>query len=158
MSSSAGTVLARREVAGLAFSSLEYEPGVTLGWHVHPLPYLSFVDAGSHTEQLAGHTRHCGTCDPVRDSTFMAAISPARHADRIKAPLLVVQGAQDPVVPPAESEDIVRIVRGHGGEAEYLLFPDEGHGIGKDEDYIKAYETMLAFLRRHMPPPPGLGE
>jgi len=95
--------------------------------------------------------------DPVRDSTFMAAISPARHADRIKAPLLVIQGAQDPVVPPAESEDIVRLVKQHGGVAEYLLFPDEGHGIAKDEDYVKAYETMLAFLLRYMPPP-GPGE
>ena len=95
--------------------------------------------------------------DPVRDSTFMAAISPARHTDRIQAPLLVIQGAQDPVVPPAESEDIVRLIRARGGVAEYLLFPDEGHGLGKDANFVKAYETMLEFLRRYMPPPPGLG-
>jgi len=96
--------------------------------------------------------------DPVRDSTFMAAISPARHAERIQAPLLVIQGGQDPVVPPAESEDMVRLVQQHGGVAEYLLLADEGHGIGKDENFVKAYETMLAFLRRHMPPPPELGK
>jgi dipeptidyl aminopeptidase/acylaminoacyl peptidase len=53
---------------------------------------------------------------------------------------------------------MVRLVQQHGGVAEYLLLPDEGHGIGKDENFVKAYETMLAFLRRHMPPPPGLGE
>ena len=94
--------------------------------------------------------------DPVRDSTFMAAISPARHADRIRAALLVIQGAQDPIVPRAESEDMVRLVREHGGIAQYLLFPDEGHGLGKDENYIKAYEAMLAFLRQYMAPPPGL--
>jgi dipeptidyl aminopeptidase/acylaminoacyl peptidase len=96
--------------------------------------------------------------DPVRDSTFMAAISPARHTERIRAPLLVIQGGQDPVVPPAESEDMVRLVQQHGGVAEYLLLPDEGHGIGKDENFVKAYETMLAFLQRHMPPPPELGK
>lgn len=95
--------------------------------------------------------------DPVRDSTFMAAISPARHTDRIKRPLLVIQGGQDPIVPPAESEDLVRLVREHGGTAEYLLLPDEGHGIGKDENFVKAYETMLSFLRRYLPPPKGLG-
>ena len=61
-------------------------------------------------------------------------------------------------MPPAESEDIVRLVQQQGGVAEYLLFPDEGHGLGKDENYVKAFETMLAFLRRYMPPPPGLGE
>ena len=91
--------------------------------------------------------------DPVRDSTFMAAISPAAHAGRIKAPLLVIQGANDPVVPPAESEDIVRLVREAGGTAEYLLLPDEGHGLTKDENWIKSYDQVLAFLRRHMPPP-----
>jgi dipeptidyl aminopeptidase/acylaminoacyl peptidase len=91
--------------------------------------------------------------DPVRDSVFMAAISPARHAGRIKAPLLVVQGKNDPVVPPSESEDIVRLVQSAGGIAEYLLIPDEGHGFGKDENYIRAYEAMVEFLVRHMPPP-----
>jgi dipeptidyl aminopeptidase/acylaminoacyl peptidase len=91
--------------------------------------------------------------DPVRDSAFMTAISPARHADKIKRPLLVIQGGQDPVVPPAESEDIVRLVKEHGGIAEYLLLPDEGHGLGKEENYVKAYERMLEFLRRYMPPP-----
>jgi dipeptidyl aminopeptidase/acylaminoacyl peptidase len=96
--------------------------------------------------------------DPVRDSTFMAAISPARHTDRIKSPLLVIQGAQDPIVPPAESEDMVRLIKEHRGTAEYLLFPDEGHGIGKDQNFVKAYETMLEFLRRYMPPPASLGD
>jgi dipeptidyl aminopeptidase/acylaminoacyl peptidase len=94
--------------------------------------------------------------DPARDSTFMATISPARHANRIQRPLLVIQGANDPIVPPAESEDIVRLVRERGGVAEYLLFPDEGHGLGKEPNYVKAYETMLDFLRRHMPPPDAL--
>ena len=89
----------------------------------------------------------------VRDSVFMAAISPARHAGNIKRPLLVVQGASDPIVPPAESEDIVRLVRANGGTAEYLLFPDEGHGLSKEQDYVKAFEKMLDFLRTYMPPP-----
>jgi len=91
--------------------------------------------------------------DPVRDSAFMAAISPARHAGRIKSPLLVVQGANDPIVPPAESEDIVRLVRAGGGTAEYLLLPDEGHGLSKEQDYVKAFGTMVDFLGRYMPPP-----
>ncbi len=90
--------------------------------------------------------------DPVRDSDFMDAISPARHAGKIKAPLLVVQGETDPIVPKAESEDIVRLVRESGGTAEYLLFPDEGHGFSKEADYVTAFERMLTFLMKHMPP------
>ena len=65
----------------------------------------------------------------------------------------MVQGANDPIVPPAESEDIVRLVRAGGGTAEYLLLPDEGHGFSKDQDYVKAFEAMLEILRRYMPPP-----
>ena len=76
MSSAAGTLLASREVAGLVFSSLGYEPGVTLGWHVHPRPYLSFVGSGSYTERLAGLTRHCPT------STLLLHAAGERHANR----------------------------------------------------------------------------
>jgi dipeptidyl aminopeptidase/acylaminoacyl peptidase len=90
--------------------------------------------------------------DPVRDSTFMNAISPARHADRIVSPLLVIQGANDPIVPKAESEDIVRLVKAHGGTVEYLLFPDEGHGLAKQDNFVKAFETMDAFLGRALEP------
>src|SRR5262249_37155688 len=91
--------------------------------------------------------------DPVRDSSFMIAISPARHVERITRPLLVLQGANDPVVPPAESEDIVRLVKSHGGTAEYVVFPDEGHGFAKDENLVKSFDAVLEFLRRAMPPP-----
>lgn len=88
--------------------------------------------------------------DPVKDSEFLDAISPARHADRIVAPLMVVQGANDPRVPPSESEQIVEKVKAKGGTVEYLLFPEEGHGIAKLPDRIKAYETMVAFLDRYV--------
>jgi dipeptidyl aminopeptidase/acylaminoacyl peptidase len=114
------------------------------------------VDLKTFLARTAPHRRPARIAeygDPVRDSTFMDTISPARHADRIQRPLLVIQGANDPIVPPAESEDIVRLVKGHGGVAEYLLIPDEGHGLAKDQNYVKAYETMLDFLRRYMPPP-----
>ena len=114
------------------------------------------VDLATFLGRTAAHRRSQRIAeygDPVRDSAFMAAISPARHAGLIKSPLLVVQGATDPIVPPAESEDIVRLVRAGGGTAEYLLLPDEGHGFSKDQDYVKAFEAMLEFLRCYMPPP-----
>lgn len=88
--------------------------------------------------------------DPVKDSEFLDAISPARHVERIKAPLLVIQGVNDPRVPESESALIVRKVKEKGGVVEYLLFPDEGHGIAKLPNRIKAYESVVAFLNKHL--------
>jgi dipeptidyl aminopeptidase/acylaminoacyl peptidase len=87
--------------------------------------------------------------DPQRDADFYEAISPAKHADRIREPLLVVQGANDPIVPPSESERIVRVIRARGGAAEYLLLPDEGHGLAKLENRLKAFEAMVSFMDRY---------
>ena len=89
--------------------------------------------------------------DPVRDSAFMDAISPLKHVGRIKKPLLVIQGANDPIVPPAESADIVNGLRRRHRPVEYLLFPGEGHGLGRTEDYVKAFGAMLRFLQRYAP-------
>ena len=75
MIAGAGTLVARRNAAGLAFSSLLYEPGTTLGWHVHPLGYLSFVGAGSYTERVGRETRHCGP------STLLLHTAGERHAN-----------------------------------------------------------------------------
>jgi AraC family transcriptional regulator len=74
MSSVARTV-ARRDLAGLVFSSLVYEPGATLGWHTHPLAYLSFVGGGSYTERLDRRTRHCGA------STLLLHAAGERHSN-----------------------------------------------------------------------------
>jgi dipeptidyl aminopeptidase/acylaminoacyl peptidase len=88
--------------------------------------------------------------DPVRDSEFLDAISPARHVDRIQAPLMVIQGANDPRVPESESALIVQKVKERGGKVEYLLFPDEGHGITKLPNRIRAYEGLVSFLNKYM--------
>jgi dipeptidyl aminopeptidase/acylaminoacyl peptidase len=88
--------------------------------------------------------------DPVKDSAYMDAISPALHADRITAPLMVIQGSNDPRVPESESAQIVKKVRAKGRPVEYLLFPDEGHGIAKLPNRIKAYEAAVAFLDKYL--------
>ena len=84
--------------------------------------------------------------DPVRDAAFLDAISPARHADRITAPLLIMQGANDPIVPPAESEQLVETLRARGRTVRYVLFPDEGHGFGKLPNQIRAHDEIIEFL------------
>lgn len=84
------------------------------------------------------------------DSVRLSRVSPLFHAAAIRKPVLVLQGANDPRVLKVESDQIVEAVRGRGGVAEYVVFPDEGHGFIKKENNIKAYRTALAFLDRYV--------
>jgi dipeptidyl aminopeptidase/acylaminoacyl peptidase len=88
--------------------------------------------------------------DPERDADYLRSISPLFHADRIRRPLLVLQGQNDPRVQPAESEDIVARVRANNVPVDYLLFPDEGHGFRKKANQIAAYRRILEFLDQHV--------
>jgi len=84
------------------------------------------------------------------DSVRLYRISPLFHADAIEKPLLVLQGANDPRVLKVESDQIVDAVRRRGGVAEYVVFPDEGHGFIKKENNITAYRTALEFLDKYV--------
>jgi dipeptidyl aminopeptidase/acylaminoacyl peptidase len=88
--------------------------------------------------------------DPATDGERHRKISPLFHAKNIKAPLLVVQGANDPRVLQVESDEIVAAVRANGVPVEYVLFPDEGHGFTKRENRIKASDAFVTFLDAHL--------
>jgi dipeptidyl aminopeptidase/acylaminoacyl peptidase len=89
-----------------------------------------------------------GDITNAEDRAFFTEISPLRYADRIRSPLLVVHGANDPRVPVGEADQIVRAVRHRGGDVEYLRFPDEGHGISKLDNRVTAYQRIARFLDR----------
>lgn len=84
------------------------------------------------------------------DPEHFHAISPSFHAENIRKPLLVLQGANDPRVLPVESEDIVERVRANGVPVEYLAFEDEGHSFRKKANQIVAYRAILNFLDRYL--------
>lgn len=86
----------------------------------------------------------------VEDAQALQALSPMSKVRDIRAPLMVVQGANDPRVPRQEADQIVAQVREHGGIAEYLLFKDEGHGIAKRANRVKAYTAVADFLDHHV--------
>lgn len=88
--------------------------------------------------------------DPVRDRDMLRAISPVFHADKIRRPLLVLQGENDPRVIKPESDDIVAAVRASGVPVEYVVFPDEGHGFTKKKNQAEGYRAMLNFLDKHL--------
>ncbi|HEY9841476.1 MAG TPA: alpha/beta fold hydrolase, partial [Candidatus Obscuribacterales bacterium] len=83
-------------------------------------------------------------------AAFLDAISPTTNAHRIKRPLLVAQGLNDPRVPASEAEQIVSTVRGNGQEVWYLLAHDEGHGFHKQPNLEYYYSTLSLFLETHL--------
>lgn len=88
--------------------------------------------------------------DPATDKERLMARSPLFHAKNIKKPLLVVQGANDPRVIKAESDEIVAAVKQNGVPVDYLVFDDEGHGFQKRKNNIAAAERYVAFLDRYL--------
>ena len=79
---------------------------------------------------------------------FLAERSPLTFADRIERPLLIGQGANDPRVKQAESDQIVEAMTGQGIPVTYVLFPDEGHGFRRPENNIAFMAIAEAFLAK----------
>ncbi len=88
--------------------------------------------------------------DPKTDSVRLHRISPVFHADSIRVPLMVLQGANDPRVLQVESDEIVAGARKNGVPVEYIVFEDEGHGFLKNENKIRGYSAVIAFLDSHL--------
>ena len=88
--------------------------------------------------------------NPETDAEFLWSRSPLSRAASIKTPLLIAQGANDPRVKQAESEQIVAALKDAGIDHEYMLFPDEGHGFAKPENRLKFYAAAERFLARHL--------
>jgi dipeptidyl aminopeptidase/acylaminoacyl peptidase len=79
---------------------------------------------------------------------FLESISPSNRAAEITAPLLIIQGLNDPRVPASEAEQILRAVRESGGEAWYLASPDEGHGFRKKANVDAMTEAIALFIEK----------
>ncbi|HAQ18317.1 MAG TPA: S9 family peptidase [Prolixibacteraceae bacterium] len=90
--------------------------------------------------------------DPAKDSLMLAQVSPVFLVDKIKAPLFVAQGANDPRVNKAESDQMVKALKDRGVDVEYMVKANEGHGFYNQENQFDFYRSMLAFLDKHLKP------
>jgi dipeptidyl aminopeptidase/acylaminoacyl peptidase len=88
--------------------------------------------------------------DPEKDRTFLESRSPLFFVDRIKAPLIIGQGANDPRVKQVESDQIVEALRKAGKGVEYIVYSDEGHGFARPENRLHFLAHAEAFLARHL--------
>jgi dipeptidyl aminopeptidase/acylaminoacyl peptidase len=134
-------------LAGLAFTPDVYSAGVdyvgvsnlfTFMETIPPYwkPYLEMM------YEMVGN--------PKTDSAQFIATSPVFHADKIKAPLFIAQGKNDPRVKKSESDQMIEAMKKRGIEVEYMVKDNEGHGFHNEENRFDFYETMEKFLKKHL--------
>jgi len=90
--------------------------------------------------------------DPQRDRDALVKLSPVTYLDRIKAPLLIIQGASDPRVPAGEAIQIQQSLEAKKIPSQLIIMADEGHGAQKRDNIAIEYGHVLAFFKRHLAP------
>lgn len=105
---------------------------------------------GASPQLRASDRLEYGDIDDPSDRDFFVQLSPITHITRMRAPLLVEHGANDPRDPVTESDRFVQAARAQGVEVEYLRFPDEGHGVRQLRNRVHMYQRVAAFLERHL--------
>jgi dipeptidyl aminopeptidase/acylaminoacyl peptidase len=99
-------------------------------------PYLEMI------YEMVGH--------PEKDKDLLTAASPVFHSAKIKVPLLIAQGANDPRVNKAESDQMVEALKARGIEVPYIVKSNEGHGFSNEENRFEFYRAMEEFLGKHL--------
>ena len=89
--------------------------------------------------------------DPDKDADFLVSISPIGDVDKIRAPLFVYQGKNDPRVPKAESDQIVSALRKRGVTIEYMVSETEGHSLDRRESKLAFLSRVARFLDKNLP-------
>jgi dipeptidyl aminopeptidase/acylaminoacyl peptidase len=136
-------------LAGLAYTPELYAAGVSYVGPSNLLTLLSSIPPYWAPVKKIFNVR-LGDPDDPADLEHLKQMSPLNSAERIRAPLLVVQGANDPRVNKAESEQIVVSLRDRGMPVEYLLAPDEGHGFAGRENRLALAAAMEKFFAKHL--------
>ncbi|MFI5707866.1 S9 family peptidase [Kribbella sp. NPDC051620] len=114
---------------------------------VGPSNLVSFLKTVPPTWR-AGMYRSVG--HPEHDAEMLSSRSPLSFAENIRAPLHVIQGALDPRVSRQESDQLVAELERLGREVEYVVYPDEGHGVIKKENILDSFTRLSVFLDRHL--------
>ena len=127
-------------LAGLAFQPERWAAGLE---SVGISSFVTFLENTSPYRRAA-REREYGSLE--RDRDFLVEASPITHVDRMRAPLFIQHGANDPRVPLSESEEIARVLQAKGIRCELVVYEDEGHSIQKLSNRIDAFTRMAAFL------------
>ncbi|GAB4317589.1 MAG: S9 family peptidase [Candidatus Zixiibacteriota bacterium] len=109
----------------------------------------NFVTFLKNTADYRRHLRE-SEYGPLTDSAYLYEISPVANVDKIKAPLMIIHGENDPRVPVGEARQMAEAISAQGGIVDTLIFPDEGHGVAKRSNMLIQYRRMVDFFKEHL--------
>jgi dipeptidyl aminopeptidase/acylaminoacyl peptidase len=135
-------------LAGLVFHPELFAAGVDI---VGMSSLVTFLENTS-VWRRAFREREYGSLETDRE--FLEQVSPITHAGRIRAPLFIVHGANDPRVPLSEAQQLHAELERRGVPSELLVYDDEGHGLQKLKNRLDAYPRVADFLERVLEPAP----
>ncbi len=136
-------------LAGLTFTPELYAAGVSIVGPSNLITLLKTIPPYWASARRIFDTR-VGNPDDPADRLRLIAQSPFYHAHRIRAPLLVIQGANDPRVKKTESDQIVVAARENGVSVAYMVAPDEGHGFRGEMNRLAMIAAIERFLAQHL--------
>jgi dipeptidyl aminopeptidase/acylaminoacyl peptidase len=110
----------------------------------------SFITFLQNTADYRRKNRESEYGSLEKDYAFLEDISPINKVESISAPLLIIHGRNDPRVPVGEAQQIYDAVKNRGGEAELLIYEDEGHGLAKLKNRLDAYPKIVEFLNKYV--------
>ena len=114
------------------------------------VPFVNWFTELEHEDPVLREWDLATMGDPVENRALYEDRSPIHFIDRIRAPLLVLAGANDPRCPKEESDQVTEAIRKRGGVVEYHSYEDEGHGFSRIENAIDSFERTVAFLNKYV--------
>ena len=134
-------------LAGLTFTPDLYACGVD---YVGVSSLFTFMESMPPYWELYRDMMYEMVGHPEKDKELLASSSPLMHVDKIKVPLFIAQGANDPRVKKSESDQIVEALKQKGIDVPYMVKDNEGHGFYNEENRFDFYREMSAFLEKHL--------
>lgn len=113
---------------------------------------VNFATFFAHTEPWMAAISKVEYGDPQTEAELLRSLSPIHKVDRVKAPTIVLHGANDTNVPVVEAEQVVENLKKRGVPVEYVLFPDEGHGFRKTPNRIRSTVAIVRWFAEHLRP------
>jgi dipeptidyl aminopeptidase/acylaminoacyl peptidase len=117
------------------------------------VPFVNWFTEVEHEDPVLQQGDLATMGDPVKNKALWEDRSPINFVDRIKAPLLLLAGGNDPRCPKSEAQQVADAVKKRGGVVEFKIYENEGHGFARVENQIDAYKRVGDFLKKYVPAP-----